>query len=253
MPAPVLIVFGAGGNVGLALLQKFKSEGFKTAAVARTARNEITAVADKVYTADLASPPETVETVFDTVIADLGTPTVVVYNAHASTVVDATDPFKGLPPQQLSKDLAVTTFSFYAVARHFSKLPPSTGRTFIYTGNRMISTLFPIVLSLGIGKSAAAYIIESAAKIYGNGDRKQRWYYADERDSNGNMVRNTNAAAHAEFYWELANQAEQGPWNATFVPGKGYVDFDSSRDRRLVPVEELLAKRNTSESSVPSH
>lgn len=31
--------------------------------------------------------------------------------------------------------------------------------------------------------------------------------------------------AHAEFYYELAQKKEQGPWQATFVPGTGYVDF----------------------------
>ncbi len=34
-----------------------------------------------------------------------------------------------------------------------------------------------------------------------------------------------NGDAHAEFYYELANKKEQGPWEATFVKGKGYVDF----------------------------
>lgn len=34
-----------------------------------------------------------------------------------------------------------------------------------------------------------------------------------------------NGQNHAEFYLELAKKKEQGPWEATFVLGKGYVDF----------------------------
>ena len=30
--------------------------------------------------------------------------------------------------------------------------------------------------------------------------------------------------SHANFYWDLAQRKEQGPWDATFVDGK-YVDF----------------------------
>jgi hypothetical protein len=31
--------------------------------------------------------------------------------------------------------------------------------------------------------------------------------------------------AHAEFYAELAAQESEIPWHATFVKGKGYVEF----------------------------
>lgn len=31
--------------------------------------------------------------------------------------------------------------------------------------------------------------------------------------------------AHAEFYDQLANGIKNVPWHATFVKGKGYVDF----------------------------
>jgi hypothetical protein len=34
-----------------------------------------------------------------------------------------------------------------------------------------------------------------------------------------------SGSAHATFYYELAQRKEQGPWDATFVEGKGYIDF----------------------------
>ena len=33
--------------------------------------------------------------------------------------------------------------------------------------------------------------------------------------------------AHGEFVWFLTQQKEQGPWDATFVKGVGYKNFES--------------------------
>jgi hypothetical protein len=33
--------------------------------------------------------------------------------------------------------------------------------------------------------------------------------------------------AHGKFYVELSERDSQGPWEATFVKGTGYVDFSS--------------------------
>lgn len=32
--------------------------------------------------------------------------------------------------------------------------------------------------------------------------------------------------AHADYFFELAKQEHQGPWNSTLVGGKGYVNLD---------------------------
>lgn len=53
-----------------------------------------------------------------------------------------------------------------------------------------------------------------------------RFYYADERTPDGSIVgRAIDGSAHAEFYVQLAESETQGPWLATFVKGKGYVEF----------------------------
>lgn len=52
------------------------------------------------------------------------------------------------------------------------------------------------------------------------------FYYADERQADGSpMGKNIGGENHGDFYYELANKKEQGPWDATFTLGKGYVDF----------------------------
>ena len=52
-----------------------------------------------------------------------------------------------------------------------------------------------------------------------------RFYYADERTYDGAPVYMAiDGEAHGKFYVELSEK-DQGPWLATFVKGKGYVDF----------------------------
>lgn len=66
--------------------------------------------------------------------------------------------------------LHVNTVSVYAAAKHavegFDKLPKSTLKSFIFTGNILNISPIPRLLALGAGKSASAYIIESAARAY---------------------------------------------------------------------------------------
>ena len=78
MPEPVLLIFGAGANVGLAIARKFKQEGYKVAAASRTIKDDLKQIADKTIANILT--PEEVETIYSEVEKDLGPPTVVVYN-----------------------------------------------------------------------------------------------------------------------------------------------------------------------------
>jgi len=69
-----------------------------------------------------------------------------------------------------SQDYAVNALSALAAAqqaaRSFEKLPATASRTFIYTGNRLnIEPIAPL-LSLGMGKSATAHLVASAAQSY---------------------------------------------------------------------------------------
>lgn len=80
---PVLLLFGAGANTGLATARKFAKEGYKVAAVSRHPSAELKEAADLIVPADLTDP-STVETVFEEVTKKLGTPHVVVYNGQCS-------------------------------------------------------------------------------------------------------------------------------------------------------------------------
>jgi len=52
-----------------------------------------------------------------------------------------------------------------------------------------------------------------------------RFYYADERQDDGGPTIPVGGPAAGAMYVELAEKTEQGPWNYTFVDGKGYVEF----------------------------
>lgn len=85
MAPPVLLLFGAGANVGLSVLQKFRSEGYKVAGVSRNPSDELKQAADKAIAADLSQDTEQIARIFEEVTTDLGAPTVVVYNGTSSS------------------------------------------------------------------------------------------------------------------------------------------------------------------------
>jgi hypothetical protein len=51
-----------------------------------------------------------------------------------------------------------------------------------------------------------------------------RFYYADQRQTDGGPSIPVDGEAAGEVYVELAEKKEQGPWNYTFIKGKGHVD-----------------------------
>ena len=97
---------------------------------------------------------------------------------------------------------------------------------------------------MGVGKNAMAYVIQTAAEVYGLKGKGEKgfWYFADQRFEDGASVMSyVDGEAHAEYYWELVNGKAQGPWNNTFVKGKGYKRFEGELERGVRGVGELLA------------
>jgi hypothetical protein len=72
--------------------------------------------------------------------------------------------------EDFENSLKVNTVSTFAAAKcaveGFDKLPESTLKSFVYTGNILNSSPMPMLLTLGVGKSASAHIIESGASAY---------------------------------------------------------------------------------------
>ncbi|MCJ1474214.1 hypothetical protein MMC13_002872 [Lambiella insularis] len=241
MSTSVVLILGTGPNVGLSVASKFAAEGWKVAAVSREPKDDIKKVAHHVIAADF-SEPSGISNIFKEVEAKLGIPNVVVYNAWSCAfALDASGPFS-ISVAEFAKDIAVNATSVYAAATTavagFHRVSESAPKVFIYTGNMQNTLVVPEVFSLGVGKNASAYLIETAAATYG---AKYQFYYADERMSNGRPVMNKlDGDTHAQFYWELAGKKTQGPWDVTFVKGEGYKKFEAERDREVIGMTTLL-------------
>jgi hypothetical protein len=67
-------------------------------------------------------------------------------------------------------DLNINTVSLYAAVKEalagFDKLPSSDSKTFLYTGNILNVSPAPMFTTLGVGKTASAFIIEVASGAY---------------------------------------------------------------------------------------
>jgi NAD(P)-dependent dehydrogenase (short-subunit alcohol dehydrogenase family) len=77
--SPVLLVLGAGSNVGQHVARAFAAKGYKIALVSRRQKEEDN-TADQVHISSDLSDPDSVIGVFSKVKALLGFPSVVIYN-----------------------------------------------------------------------------------------------------------------------------------------------------------------------------
>ena len=135
----------------------------------------------------------------------------------------------------------------FLAATTFSKVAASLPKVFIYTGNMCSSLVVPETFSLGVGKNAMAYVIQTAAETYGTKGKGEKgfWYFADQRFDDGTSVMaHVDGEAHGEYYWSLVNQKIQGPWNSTFVKGKGYKRFDPELKRDFISMMALAQQAN---------
>ncbi|CAD6441271.1 0ef69fec-2fc4-44f8-be79-e7e7f2f6ccaa [Sclerotinia trifoliorum] len=221
----IILILGGGPNVGLNVARVFSTKGsYKTVSVSRTPKGELTKATDLSIQADF-NDPNSIKTIFDEVKQKFGVPNVVVYNAYSYT--PCANPL-AIPVEQFNKDLNVVVTSAYAAAYEavegFKTLPEGITKTFIYNGNITNRRPMPGMLAIGMGKSAVAHLIHAASELYKKDG--YRFYWADERTPEGGMIGyEINGEAHGDFFYELATSEKPLPWDATFVAGKGYVDF----------------------------
>ncbi|KAK9786228.1 putative Short chain type dehydrogenase [Seiridium cardinale] len=224
--SPVVLILGAGPNIGQAVARTFASKGYKVAIAARSLNEADSTDKQLNITSDFANSDDVIST-FERVQKVFGIPSVVVYNVSASTLTPPQDPF-ALPLAALNRDVAINVTSAFVAAQQaasgFAQLPASASRTFIYTGNILNTAILPAFIDQGIGKSAGAHMIWAASAAYQ--DRGFKFYYGDERKADGSAKYRVDGAAHADLYWKLAEEKKQGPWLQTFVKGMGYKNFE---------------------------
>ncbi|KAF6232799.1 hypothetical protein HO173_009013 [Letharia columbiana] len=184
MPSPVILLLGAGANIGHGIAQRFSSSGYKVAIASRSGKSARGTDYLSVK-ADLTQPQD-VKSVFDTVKSELGIPSVVVYIAYGLTMAAESNPLSP-PLEKLTSDLAINTVSAFAAAQEavkgFEELGSSAPKTFIQIGNMLNKMVYPRLITMGIGKQAAAHTIAGCAEAYGG--KGWHFYYVDERRENG--------------------------------------------------------------------
>jgi NAD(P)-dependent dehydrogenase (short-subunit alcohol dehydrogenase family) len=183
--SPVVLILGAGSNIGQSVARTFASKGYKVALAARSLKeadstdNQLNIPSDFSKTDDIVNAFAKVKEVF-------GIPSVVVYNgkpssprgrrgptdgvvASAGNFTPADDPF-ALSLADFNRDTTINIFSPFIAAQQavagFAELPASAARTFIYTGNVLNVAILPKFLSAGVGKSGAAHMVWAASAAY---------------------------------------------------------------------------------------
>ncbi|KAJ6257752.1 3-beta-hydroxysteroid dehydrogenase [Drechslerella dactyloides] len=222
----VALILGAGANIGHHVGRALAAKGYKVVLASRSAKDD-SGDANTVRIQSDLSDPDSVVKAFATVRSQFGHPSVVVYNAAAATPSDPKNPFS-ISTADFTRGLTINITSVFVAAQQavigFKELPASASKTFIYTGNCLNEAPLAPLMDLGVGKSATAHMIRSAAEAFK--DQGFKFYYADERTADGGPAYSAiDGPAHGKLYAELAEGTEQGPWQQTFVKGVGYKQF----------------------------
>ncbi|RSL69274.1 hypothetical protein CEP53_002304 [Fusarium sp. AF-6] len=210
---PVILILGAGPRIGASVADQFALDGYKVAIASRSGTDTKNEKGFFSLKADLGKAGS-IPTIFDAVKTEFhAAPSVVVYNAPAFTYPPDKDSALSIPVESFVADLNVNTVSPYVAAQQaiagWETLPKESKKSFIYTGNILNVSIFPVAMMLDLGT------------------RGFRFFYGDERTEDGKIIgKDVDGSAHAEFYAQLAKQEGDIPWQATFVKGKGYVAFN---------------------------
>lgn len=92
------------------------------------------------------------------------------WHAAASfTPSPPSDPF-AIPLAGLNRDMNINTISAFVAAQQavlgFADLPADAAKSFFYTGNILNVAVLPSFMDAGMGKSAAAHMMNAAAAAY---------------------------------------------------------------------------------------
>ncbi|OCF39185.1 hypothetical protein I317_07001 [Kwoniella heveanensis CBS 569] len=219
--SPIILVLGAGPNIGHHVARTFAAGGYRVVLAARSVKeadstdSQLNIPSDFTKVEDVVNAFERVKRVF-------GVPNVVVYNVSASTRTPPDEPFS-LPLIDFQHDLTINITSLYVAAQQAVAGPTPT---FIVTGNILNVETIPGFISQGVGKSAGAHMMWAAANAYNA--KGYKFYYADERKADGTAKYRVDGDAHAQLSKSLAEDKSQREWHQTFVMGKGYQKFASS-------------------------
>lgn len=185
----VVLVLGAGPNIGQSVSDVFTTHGWRVASASRSRHDRLVDDTHLDLHVDL-SIPESISAVFAKVEAHWSAPSAVIYNGtsdhhsdfHLSqhcnadsegakrTIGDPRDPLIPITLKQHEEEMTVNLTSAFVAAQQavtgFRSLPASEPKVFFYTGNKLNVMPSPAVLTFGMGKTAAAHMIWDASVAY---------------------------------------------------------------------------------------
>jgi NAD(P)-dependent dehydrogenase (short-subunit alcohol dehydrogenase family) len=227
----IAVIVGAGAGLSASLARKFSGGGMKVALAARDTEKLADLASEtggSVYTCD-TSNPASVQALFSAVVADLGVPEVVIFNASQRVRGDFTE----IDPEEVRQAILTTCYGGFLVGQEAAKLMVPAGQgTIMFTGASAGVKGFPKSATFAMGKFGLRGLAQSMARelhpqnihvvhvVVDGGIRSEKTGRVDEPDEDRWLLPD----AIADTYYHLHNQhrsawsweIEVRPWVESF-------------------------------------
>jgi NAD(P)-dependent dehydrogenase (short-subunit alcohol dehydrogenase family) len=219
------LIVGAGSGLSASLARLFSRHGLQVALASRQPDRlaGLCAETGAVSFACEAAEPEEVAGLFDALVASVGEPDVVVYNASGR----ARGPLTSLVPEEVARALAVTAFGGFLVAQQAARLMlPKREGAILFTGASASVKGYPQSATFAMGKFALRGLAQSMARELAPQGVHVAHFVIDGVIRNPGRSEPADAPdsmldpdAIAETYWHVLNQARSAwTWEVELRP-----------------------------------
>jgi NAD(P)-dependent dehydrogenase (short-subunit alcohol dehydrogenase family) len=225
MDMKTALIVGVGPGLSASLARLFAKNGLQVAMAARNP-DKLQKLAEEtagVTFACEATEPEEVAALFEVVIATVGVPDIVVYNASAR----ARGPVTDLVPEEVARAIAVSAYGGFLVPQQAARHMVARGSgVILLTGASASVKGYPNSSAFAMGKFALRGLASSMARelspkgvhvahfVIDGGIRSAA--RPDPNDSSDSML---DPDAIAETYWQVANQKRSAwTWEVELRP-----------------------------------